>query len=510
MVSGKENNQNFDPIILSARERFKIDYLFPYQRLVISNILEAAAATVNPEQGERGDANPHQIVILPTGAGKSLCFMLPALLLPGATLVVFPLLSLIADQARRLLEEGIEAGILRGGQDKAERDYVFDGVKSGRIKVLLSNPETVLTRDIIEKIKQLDITHLVIDETHTVSEWGESFRPSYLEIGRVAKEGEVPVVTAFTATASPYILERVKEILFPDTSPNVVIANPDRPNISYRVEPCLSKNHQLIMLLGKSTRNRVKRPAIVFCRSRTGAELTAQMLRSRLNEKEIYFYHAGLTREEKGKIEKWFFNSPDGVLCATCAYGMGVDKRNVRTVIHRDLPPSVESYLQESGRGGRDREPSEAILLFSNEDREYLKEIKEPFSRSRYKAMLGYAESSHNCRREHLLSLLDAEPEVCFGCDFCKGELRLTPQGKEAILKFFSANKRRYAVREAKNALKGSKGYEAYRKELHLAHGFGALADWEIEDIEESLEMLIHEKVLKRPSRGFWKNRITI
>ena len=347
-----------DPLASLAKKHFGIDYLFPFQRLAVFNILEAAGVPgfapeprTNPVTGEPEipDTRPHQIIILPTGAGKSLCFMLPALLLKGATLVVFPLLSLIADQARRLTEAKMQPGILRGEQSKAEREEVWRGVESGKIKMVLTNPETALSPKVLPKLREQNIQHLVIDEMHTVSEWGESFRPVYLEIGRLAQEACIPLVTAFTATASPLILEKVKKIVFPGLSPNIITANPDRPNISYRVIPCLSKNHELVNLLreekevtlrtlGVQRKKRkkslasprtlhgslpgIKRPAIVFCSSRTGTELTAALLRRRLREDQIYFYHTGLTKEEKAKIEKWFFDSDDGILTATCAYGI--------------------------------------------------------------------------------------------------------------------------------------------------------------------------------------------
>ncbi|MEW5817337.1 MAG: DEAD/DEAH box helicase, partial [Spirochaetota bacterium] len=338
-----------DPLTVLAKKHFHIDYLFPYQRLVISNILEAAGVPgfapepgTNPLTGEPEviDTKPHQIVILPTGAGKSLCFMLPASLLEGPTLVIFPLLSLIADQARRLIEAGMKPGILRGGQSRTEREAVWKDVKSGKSRMILTNPETVLHPPVLAKLKELNIKHLVIDETHIVSEWGETFRPVYLDIRRIAAEASVSVVTAFTATASPIILEKIKAILFPDTSPNIVFANPDRPNIRYSVIPTLSKDHTLTELFQPGSPRAATRPALIFCRSRSGAEMTAHMLRERTGEKGIYFYHAGLEKEEKAEIEKWFFPSQDGVLASTCAYGMGVDKPDIRTVIHRDIPPS--------------------------------------------------------------------------------------------------------------------------------------------------------------------------
>ncbi len=201
-----------------AKKYFNIDYLFPYQRLVISNILEAAGAggfmqiaERNPVTGEFEvyDTRPNQIVILPTGAGKSLCFMLPAVLLPGLTVVVFPLLSLIADQARRLMEAGLKPGILRGGQSRAEREKLMKDVKNGSVKFLLTNPETILRPDTLSKIKNLTVSHIVIDETHTVSEWGDTFRPVYLELGKLTcgfEELENPPVVISSLTLYFYRL----------------------------------------------------------------------------------------------------------------------------------------------------------------------------------------------------------------------------------------------------------------------------------------------------------------
>ncbi|MDA3939837.1 MAG: DEAD/DEAH box helicase [Spirochaetia bacterium] len=324
-----------DPLVSIAKQYFKIDYLFPYQRLVISNILEAAGAEgftlkpgINPVSGEYEvyDTQKNQIVILPTGAGKSLCFMLPGVLLQGITLIVFPLLSLIADQARRLIEAGITPGILRGGQNKAERDRLWKGVEKGSVKFILTNPETILQANVISRLQNIAVSHIVIDEAHTVSEWGDSFRPVYLDLNKLTCAFEdldnQPVVTAFTATASEKILVRVREIVFPGKSPSLIAANPDRPNISYRLIHAISKNRQVIELLTETGEEIYDYPVLIFSRSRSGAELTARMLREQLGRDNIFFYHAGLSREEKTRIEEWFYASDDGILIATIAYGI--------------------------------------------------------------------------------------------------------------------------------------------------------------------------------------------
>ncbi len=317
-------------------------------------------------------------------------------------------------------------------------------------------------------------------------------------------EAEIPVVTAFTATASAAILEKVKTIVFPDSSPNIISANPDRPNISYRVIRTLSKDRELVTLL-ESSQRRIKRPALVFCRSRTGAELTARMLRERLNEKEVFFYHAGLEREEKANIEKWFFESGNGILASTTAYGMGVDKSNIRTVIHRDISPSIESYLQESGRGGRDRKSAEAILLFSAEDIKNADLYGSGISGQRYAALIKYAENLTVCRREYLLSLLDAEPDACFGCDICRKEIIKNPEGEETVINFINKNRRRYTNREIALILSGKKNSAVLDGRLYRKKGFGLLHGWEVKDILDILCALACSGRIKIYKKGFWR-----
>jgi ATP-dependent DNA helicase RecQ len=478
-----------DRLDTHAQKMFGITYLFPYQRLVVSNIIEGKS----------------QIVILPTGAGKSLCFTLPSQLLPGVTLVVFPLLSLMSDQARRLEEQGIPVGILRGGQKKTERENVWSECTSGRIKIVLTNPETAMTESVKNHLKSLVVSHLVIDEAHTVSEWGESFRPAYLAIKDLQAEISVPLLTAFTATASSVILEKLRNLLFPVDMPHLVRAVPDRPNIRYSVIPALSKDHELRMLALRS-----ELPMIVFCRSRAGAELTSRMLRHTTNQSEVYFYHAGLEKDEKKTVENWFFNSQDGILCATCAYGMGVDKANIRTVIHRDIPSSVEAYLQESGRAGRDRDRSEAIVLYSREDFEILDAIQDEIAKERFQAMLEYLNCVGRCRREYLLELLNAEAEACFGCDVCDGNVIAAPAGLRQIVKCISIHKRRFNRREIRQLIAGTNHMESIAKKLYTFKGHGILRGWTESEIEEAVQSLIITGALKERKRSPWKYRLTV
>jgi ATP-dependent DNA helicase RecQ len=466
-----------DPLGKAAAEFFGLPYLFPYQRLVISNILEASE--VPPQAGGDRDALGNQIVILPTGAGKSLCFQLPAMLLGGPTLVLYPILSLMADQERRLRERGFEPVLLRGGQSEEERGEIWEKLRSGKSRFIIANPEVLLSPKVLSRLGSLGIAHIVIDEAHCVSEWGESFRPSYLRIGEIiaacetgaaygektaGKTGDKdkappkfrPLITAFTATASAPVLEKIGSYVFGDREVRRVIGNPDRSNICYGAQGCVSRDLAVRDLI-----NRNELPAIVFCSTRGGAEKLAHYLANAFAGKalgtQIRFYHAGLSREEKTMVEKWFFSNPRAVLTATCAYGMGVDKADIRTVIHRDCPPSVEAYLQESGRAGRDGKPSRAYLLWGPADGEQVKRAENERARRRITELLDYAGDITGCRREKLLRLLDYQdsgekpPENC--CDVCEGRAQGELREMKALSRFFKRYPRSYTPEEAAEIL---------------------------------------------------------
>ncbi len=397
--------------ISAAAAQLGISAVFPFQRLVVHSILR----TVDDTDSE--EARPREIVVLPTGAGKSLCFQLPAAILPGLTLVVFPLLALIADQKRRLDQMGLPAAVLTGSTERQDRRRMFERARRGELRVLLSNPETLASRAVATQLGDLPVSHLVIDEAHCVIEWGRSFRPAYLDLGALVRGLNAPRVTAFTATASPSLQEAIADSLFGSSRWSVITGSPDRPNIHYAVMRPVHVDHTLTWLLRDPAPSRsgstlfpaVARPAIVFCPTRDESERTARLLRARLGQSHVRFYHAGLSREEKSAIEAWFFESVNGVLCSTCAYGMGVDKANIRTVIHRAPPSSVESYLQESGRAGRDGGPARAILLTESTDA-----VDPP-------ALAGYI-STTDCRRRYLLHAMGADGD-CTGCDRCDGDL---------------------------------------------------------------------------------------
>jgi len=506
------NEDQYDPLGQAVKELFGLFYLFPYQRLVIANILEAAEASgikvCWPGEGG-GESDPfehgsfsdrdnlgRQIVILPTGAGKSLCFQLPAMLMEGPTLVIYPILGLMADQERRLAEKGFSPVVLRGGQSREEREEIWRKLRSGESRFLIANPEVLLTQGILSRLKEMNIIHIVIDEAHCVSEWGESFRPSYLEIHEIIKAASAPLITAFTATAGAAVLEKIEKYIFGGGGAQRIIGNPDRKNIFYAAQGCILRNLAVRDLVLKN-----KRPAIVFCSSRPGTENLARYLRNEIAgrdlswKKEIRFYHAGLSREEKKETEDWFLHNGEAVLAATCAYGLGIDKSDIRTVIHRDCPPSVEAYLQESGRAGRDGNPSRAIFLWGPEDDRSLSRAGTGAARMRITRLMAFARDSDHCRREALLDLLDYEGEkdspgtAC--CDVCEREAHNFLREERPLLDFFHRNSRLFTSGEAAEIL-------ARAENIH----------WSENDAMEAINYFLGAGKLKRSKNLLWKNKI--
>jgi ATP-dependent DNA helicase RecQ len=487
-VSDNKNDYE-DPVADCCKSIFGIPYPYPWQRLIIAAVLDATlAAGITAEAPEP----LRQIAVLPTGAGKSLCWMLPAVMIEGLTVAVFPLLSLMSDQERRLKEAGIDSVTLRGGQDKAERRRIWGLLESRKVNIVLANPEVLQGKEAGRRLAALEPAFMVVDETHTVSQWGESFRPACAGMGSIVKEWKPQAVLALTATAGPQIRDRITELLFNGERPSEALADPDRPSIRYGVIPALSRNHLLERLAREESR-----PLIVFGPTRSSVEQAARLLRYRLHDDEIRYYHAGLSREEKSRLENWFLTADNGVLCATCAYGMGVDKSNVRTIVHLSPPASTEAYLQESGRASRDGKGANAWLIWSAAD--------SSATDTRRHGMIRYASSTDRCRREMLLDALGIETQDCSGCDVCGGEPWTAAPEEKIILKVIRWNRGRFRKGQMARILIGRRSAEIRRAGLDTVRGFGALAGWELEDAEEAIGVLLQiGKIRFRP--WIWTN----
>ena len=376
--------------------------------------------------------------LMPTGGGKSLCFQLPALLREGLTIVISPLISLMKDQVDALQASGVAATFLNSVLDGTQARARLRGLYNSEFRLLYVAPERLMLDSFIEKVRGWKIAQIAIDEAHCISEWGHDFRPEYRELSRLREIlPEVPIM-ALTATAT----ERVRGDILAQLQlrdPRCYVASFDRPNLTYRVVPKAAPYEQLFDFL----QSRPNDSGIVYCASRKAADSVAK----KLNADGIPTkpYHAGLESDERARNQEMFLRDDVRVVSATIAFGMGINKPNVRFVVHYDLPKNIESYYQETGRAGRDGLPSECVLLFSAADvvkqTRFIEEKSESearIAREQLRQMVHYAEA-RECRRTTLLRYFAEERpnESCNGCDNCLNPPE-TFDGTVATQKFLS------------------------------------------------------------------------
>ena len=308
------------------------------------------------------------LAVLPTGGGKSVCFQVPGIMLDGITLVVTPLIALMKDQVQNLGERGIRAISVHSGMSPREVDLALNNAAYGDYKFLYLSPERLKTRVFQAYLSVLKISLIVVDEAHCISQWGYDFRPSYLDIGEIRKRVDAPVM-ALTATATPLVIDDIMDRLA-FREKNVLKGGFERPNLSYIVRECQDKAGQILSIC-----NGVQGSGIVYVRSRSRAEeLAAELGR---NGVSASFYHAGMGAHLRAQRQQEWKEGACRVMVCTNAFGMGIDKADVRFVVHADLPESPEAYFQESGRAGRDGQHSWAVLLWNSSDIRRLKQIQD-------------------------------------------------------------------------------------------------------------------------------------
>jgi ATP-dependent DNA helicase RecQ len=357
--------------------------------------------------------------VLPTGGGKSLCFQLPALARPGLTVVISPLIALMKDQVDALQAAGVPATFLNSSLAAGESRPRLRGLHNGEFRLLYVAPERLMLSGFLEDLKRWQVNLFAIDEAHCISEWGHDFRPEYRQIaGLRAHFPEVPLM-ALTATATERVRGDIEKQLHL-REPRCYVASFNRPNLTYRVSAKSGSYEQILNFI----RARPRESGIIYCQARKTTENLAGKLSA--DGIPVAPYHAGLDADTRSKNQDAFLRDEVRVVCATIAFGMGINKPNVRFVIHYDLPKNIEGYYQETGRAGRDGLPSECLLLFSPGDRikygRFIDEKPDPkereIARAQLEQIVHYAEVA-SCRREFLLGYFgerfaggDVEPAI--------------------------------------------------------------------------------------------------
>ena len=361
------------------------------------------------------------LAIMPTGGGKSLCFQLPALMSEGLTVVISPLIALMRDQVRGLQAAGVAAGALTSGNTEDETDSVFSEIYAGTLKILYVAPERLASSAMQSALFRFNVTSLVVDEAHCVSQWGHDFRPDYLRIGELRKSLGVPLA-AFTATADKETRKEITERLFDGVVPKVFLHGFDRPNIYLSFAVKDNPRRQILEFAS----HRKGQPGIIYCGTRAKTETIAKALKEAGHS--TCYYHGGMPAEERRLVENRFAVEDGLIVVATVAFGMGIDKPDIRWVAHADLPKSIESFYQEIGRAGRDGGPAETYTLYGQEDirlrRSQIDEGLATFERKsadhgRLNALLGLAEAL-DCRRNALLKYFGESDVECGNCDLCE------------------------------------------------------------------------------------------
>jgi len=440
------------------------------------------------------------VVVLPTGGGKSLCFQAPAMCLPGLALVVSPLISLMKDQVDSLRNCGVPAACSNSTLSASERRRVADDVRAGRLRLLYLAPERLLTEGTLEFLRSAHVSLVAIDEAHCISSWGHDFRPEYRSL-RVLKEAFPNIgIHAYTATASDPVRRDIAEQL-QLRDPEILVGSFDRPNLVYKVQ----RRHDRLRQIREVLERHRGESGIIYCIARKDVDQTTAALQE-LGYRALP-YHAGLSDDERHRNQEAFIEDEADTIVATVAFGMGIDKPNVRYVIHAGMPKSLEHYQQESGRAGRDGLEAECCLFFSGADYGVWKSIieeSEPAAREgalkSLSAILNFC-SGVQCRHRAIVEYFGQQLQAatCDACDVCLGQLDLVPEALTVGQKILSCVMRlqqRFGGDYTAKVLSGSKE----QRILQLGHDrlstWGLLADENLRTIRDWIEQLVSQEFL--------------
>jgi len=454
--------------------------------------------------------------IMPTGAGKSVCYQLPAIMADGITLVVSPLISLMKDQVDALKENGIAAAYINSSLTPAQVDKVIELARNGKYKIIYIAPERLDMPSFLEFAKSVNIFMVTVDEAHCVSQWGQDFRPSYRKITTfINMLNRRPIVSAFTATATDEIREDIVHLLGLH-SPETVITGFNRENLFFGVQKPKDKYFALLKYL----HNNKDKSGIIYCSTRDTVEQVTQKLTE--DGHSATRYHAGLSEIERTQNQEDFLHDRKTIMVATNAFGMGIDKSNVSFVIHYNMPKNIESYYQEAGRAGRDGTPSDCILFFAEKDvvtnrffidktsdkNDLPPEMIEALKindRELLKQITHYCHTS-NCLREYILHYFkDPSTPQCDNCSNCKEDFQETDitQHAQKILSCIARMGERFGMSMVIAVLRGSKSQKVLNWRLDQIKTYGALADVSERYLKDITNHLVVEEYITLTNTEF-------
>ena len=450
--------------------------------------------------------NEDVIGIMPTGAGKSICFQIPALCKVGLTIVFSPLISLMKDQVDGLLVQNIPAALINSTLTQAEFNKTMYEVRSGKIKLLYIAPERLGSNFFCNVLRALPIAQVIVDEAHCISEWGHDFRPSYRLIGEWLNSlPKRPIVGAFTATATKYVENDIKKLLGLDKA-NVYVTGFDRPNLSFSVIRTPKRMDYVVHYV----RQHANENGIIYCATRKDVERVYENL-TRAGIK-VGHYHGGLSDEVRREMQNAYADDKLQVMVATNAFGMGIDKSNVRYVLHYQMPRNMESYYQEAGRAGRDGAPAECILLYSGQDvqvHKYLIEqsIETPERQEvelrKLQSMIDYCFCS-NCLRKYMLNYFGESTvwTTCDNCSSCKGsgdKVNVTKEAK-AIFRAIMSTDERYGASMITSIVRGERTDRIMRAGHDALPVFGLLSNVDEKSIKGLIQQFVASGYLRSSS----------
>ncbi|KAB7705341.1 DNA helicase RecQ [Bacillus aerolatus] len=440
------------------------------------------------------------ICVMPTGGGKSICYQIPALVLPGITVVISPLISLMKDQVDTLLEAGIAAAYINSSLSAAEVRDTMAAAKQGEYKLLYIAPERLESRSFIEDLKEMPIPLVAVDEAHCISQWGHDFRPSYRQIQRLAELlPQKPVVLALTATATPKVREDICRLLAIDEA-NTVITGFERENLSFSV---IQGQDRYVFIKDYVQKNE-KEAGIIYAATRKAVDQLYEKLRK--SNIPAARYHAGMSDDERINEQDRFLTDEATVMVATNAFGMGIDKSNIRYVIHYQLPKNMESYYQEAGRAGRDGLDSECILLYSSQDvqtqrfliDQSLERERIPRELEKLQLMIDYCHTE-NCLQSYIVKYFgEAYAEPCGRCGNCTDSRAVVDVTKEAqmVLSCVIRMGQRYGKSITAQVLTGSKNKKIAEFGFHTLSTYGIMKEQSAKDVTNFIEFLISQELL--------------